>query len=185
MVNQCKKGNPNSIEWLYKKFYGYLMGVTLRYVSSREVAEELVNDSFMKIFRNIENFVFPQEEEHCSKMFRAWMARITSRTAMDYLRKPAPAISSEDISEFYQIAIQEEILTPMNVKDILFLLYELPDIQRLIFNLHEIEGYRHDEIAIQLGIDEKVSRVYLSRARQKLRILYHKKSRATYENGRI
>ncbi|RZJ85195.1 MAG: RNA polymerase sigma factor [Chryseobacterium sp.] len=175
----CIKQNHKSVEWLYKSFYGYLMGVALRYVENREAAEEVVNDSFMKILKNLDNFVFPEEREFRLKSFRSWMARITSRTALDHMRIPHKKLKMTDISLAAEVQYEEGVLADIYAKDIMEMLYLLPEIQRIIFNLHELEGYRHDEIARDLGIEENVSRSYLSRARSKLKILYKKNINAT------
>ncbi|TCD28654.1 RNA polymerase sigma factor [Pedobacter psychrodurus] len=174
----CIKQDDKSIEWLYRSFYGYLMGVALRYMENREVAEEVVNDSFMKILRNLDGFVFPDEKEIRMRSFKGWIARITSRTALDQIKIPYQKLKMTDISLAADVEYNESVLETIHAKDIMALLYLLPDIQRIIFNLHEIEGYRHEEIARDLGIEENVSRSYLSRARSKLKKLYHKNIKA-------
>ncbi|RYE28128.1 MAG: RNA polymerase sigma factor, partial [Sphingobacteriales bacterium] len=86
VIRGCLKGESKSKEMVYKSYYGYLIGVILRYVNDRNDAEELVNDSFIKIFKSIAQFSFPKNEIEAQKAFKGWMARISSRTAIDFLR---------------------------------------------------------------------------------------------------
>jgi RNA polymerase sigma-70 factor (ECF subfamily) len=165
-------GEEESGEWLYKTYYGYLMGIVLRYLKETAQAEELVNDSFMKIFKNLHGFIAPDDPEMLPKAFKAWVARITSRTVIDHLRISKNRRHSEELTEFHFPEGQVTVLDKLNAGDILKLLDELPQLQRVIFNMHEIEGYKHEEIASAMQIPVKNSRVYLARAKDRLRLLY-------------
>ncbi|MES2417577.1 MAG: RNA polymerase sigma factor [Bacteroidota bacterium] len=159
---------------IYKSFYGYLMAVILRYVKDRNDAEEIVNDTFIKIFKSIVQFVPPADKTALEKAFKAWIAKIGSRTAIDFLRSKRVFLSIEEITEAQIPETLVNVVSALHVKDILKLIESLPEIQGLIFNLFEIEGFSHSEIAKLLDIPESSSRVYLTRAKQKLRILYSK-----------
>ncbi|RZK41544.1 MAG: sigma-70 family RNA polymerase sigma factor [Pedobacter sp.] len=175
----CLHNNTNK-EMIYKSFYGYLMAIVLRYVNERDDAEELVNDAFMKIFNAVNQFNFPKNKEEHQKAFKAWISKIASRTAIDFLRTKRNLLSLDDIVEEQEPLTEINIVTALNVKDILKLLDALPETQKLIFNLYEIEGFSHDEIAKTLNIPESSSRVYLTRAKNKLRLLYSKTIADTY-----
>ncbi|EDM36292.1 putative RNA polymerase ECF-type sigma factor [Pedobacter sp. BAL39] len=176
----CLKNDNKSKEVVYKSFYGYLMGVVFRYVSDRNDAEELVNDSFIKIFKNLSQFAHPRDEDALTKAFKGWIAKISSRTAIDFIRSRRALVYMDDFTEAEQPITEWNALTKLNVQDILRLLNGLPELHRLVFNLYEIEGYAHDEIAKLLSIPESSSRVYLTRAKQKLRVLYSNTSVGTY-----
>jgi RNA polymerase sigma-70 factor (ECF subfamily) len=173
-IKGCLKNDNKSKEMVYKSFYGYIIGVVLRYVNNRDDAEELANDTFIKIFKNISQFSFPSESTELQKAFKGWVARISSRTAIDFLRSKKTFTSIDDIAEGDQPITQLNAITQLNVQDILRLLNALPETQRLIFNMYEIEGFSHDEISRTLNISESSSRVYLTRAKTKLRDLYAK-----------
>lgn len=170
----CLRNQNKSKEMIYKSFYGYLLAVILRYVKGRDDAEELVNDTFIKIFNAIGQFKMPGQKEDNQRAFKAWISTIASRTAIDFLRTKKELVSIEEVVEEREPLTEVNIITALNVKDILKLLDALPEIQRIIFNLYEIEGYSHDEIAKTLNIPESSSRVYLTRAKNKLRMLYAK-----------
>ncbi|NRF38497.1 RNA polymerase sigma factor [Pedobacter foliorum] len=172
IIAGCLKNDNKSKEMIYKSFYGYLMGVVLRYVNDRNDSEELVNDSFIKIFKGINQFSLPKDNTETQKAFKGWIARISSRTAIDFLRTKKTHLYMDDISEDQQPLTQVNAVTQLNVQDILKLLSQLPETHRLIFNMYEIEGFSHDEISKMLNIPESSSRVYLTRAKNKLRELY-------------
>lgn len=176
----CLHHENKSKEVVYKSFYGYLIAVVLRYVNDRNDAEELVNDVFIKVYKAIPQFNFPKNKEEHEKAFKAWIAKIASRTAIDFLRTKRSILSIDDIVEEQEPLTEINIISALNVKDILKLLDALPETQKMIFNLFEIEGFSHDEIAKLLNIPESSSRVYLTRAKNKLRALYSKTLINTY-----
>lgn len=162
LVKKCKSGDLKYQELLYKQFYGYAMGVGMRYLSNRDDAMEVVNDSFIKVFKGIESFKETQP-------FKAWLRRIVVNTSIDCRRKNSKHSELLDIEQADYVGKPAEVLDHMSAKDILKLLDSLPEIHRMVFNLYEIDGYNHDEIGNMLNIPVSSSRVYLSRAKEKLR----------------
>ena len=157
---------------MYKSFYGYLMGIILRYTKNASDSEELVNDSFIKIFKHVGTFKAPKNPEELQRSFKGWIAQIASRTAIDKIRSAKAQFYVDDLKEEEHPATQASVTSELHVSDILNLLNLLPDTQRLVFNLYEIEGFAHEEISKMLGIPESSSRVYLTRSKNKLRTLY-------------
>ena len=164
LIQQCKNGDLKHLEMLYKYFYGYAMGVGLRYSNSRDDALEIVNDAFIKAFGDIKNY-------HADKPFKAWLRRIIVNTAIDRYRKERKYLVNIDLDDAMHIGYQAMVLQQLNANDILKLLDQLPDAHRMVFNLYEIDGYDHNEIAAMMGITASSSRVYLGRAKEKLRML--------------
>ncbi|WP_207423635.1 RNA polymerase sigma factor [Desertivirga brevis] len=162
LVQKCKSGELKYQEKLYKHFYGYAMGVSLRYLSERDDALEVVNDSFIKVFKAIQFYNETQP-------FKAWLRRIVVNTAIDLRRKNMKFQNNVDIEEAVYVGRQAEAVEQLSAKDILRLLDALPEVQKTVFNLYEIDGYSHDEIGDMLNIPVSTSRVYLSRAKEKLR----------------
>ncbi|MFT4095308.1 MAG: RNA polymerase sigma factor [Niabella sp.] len=174
ILKGCQNNREHHKEALYKGFYGYVKGVVIRYVNDYHFAEELVNDSFIKIFNNLSSFNALDGNADISNPFKAWIARIASRTAIDFLRKRKTDFDSEEVTEGHA-PLQAAQVTFTEAKDILKLLNELPQTQKTIFNLYEIEGFTHQEISGLLAIPENVSRSYLSRAKNRLKALYIEK----------
>lgn len=149
------------------------MGVAIRYIANRDSAREVVNDSFMKAFKHLEAFVC-DDEENFGRVFKAWLAKITVRTALNEIRKNKSSLYHEELSDEHALAYSEDYYDKLHVEDIMRLLDSLLPMHKTVFNLYEIEGFNHEEIAEVLEIPSSSSRVYLTRAKEKLRSLYHK-----------
>jgi RNA polymerase sigma factor (sigma-70 family) len=164
LISQCKKGSLKHQEMLYKHFYGFAMGIALRYCLNRDDAMEAVNDSFIKVFNTLNNY-------DTGKPFKAWLRTIVVNTAIDRRRKELKHQLNIDIDNAAPISGQNYVIENLHAQDILKLMDKLPAVQRTIFNLYEIDGYSHDEIAGMIAIPASSSRVYLTRAKDKLRKL--------------
>jgi RNA polymerase sigma factor (sigma-70 family) len=174
ILDGCRKDSVRHKEALYKGYYGYVKGVVIRYVNDHQVAEELTDDSFIKVFNNISNFNHNGQSANISLSFKSWTAKIASRTAIDFLRKKKIDFYTDEVND-RQIPISQNGQTSLQeAKDIMKLLNHLPDTQKTVFNLYEIEGFSHEEIAGFLAIPVNVCRVYLSRAKNRLKNLYEK-----------
>ncbi|MGO3108799.1 MAG: RNA polymerase sigma factor [Sphingobacterium sp.] len=161
-----------SKSFLYKKYYGYVMAVVGRYVAMEMEAQEAANESFVKAFRKLETFQMHEDDDILDRTFRSWLARIAVNTSIDLLRAKKTTYTYDEVSEENLLSHSVMINDQLAVDDIMKLLQRLPDIQRAIFNLFEIEGFTHEEIGKKLDIPESTSRTYLTRAKHKLRKLY-------------
>lgn len=172
-VQRCaQKGDERSKEFIYKNCYGYVRAITMRYVKNEYDAEELTNESFMRAFGKIGTFSNSDSGERFEKSFRAWLARIAVNISIDFLRAQKPFVALENVSEGDYEQQRVEVTGNLHVEDIMRLLLQLPEMQRTIFNLYEVEGYSHEEVSKLLTIPESTSRTYLARAKKKLRELY-------------
>lgn len=164
LIEECQQGSVKHQEMLYKHFFGFAMGIALRYTTARDEAMSIVNDSFMKVFATIDRYVFETS-------FRGWLRRIVVNTALDYYRRSARYEISTvrlDESESQLAPSDAGIISQLTAEAILSLLAQLPAQYRIVFNLYELEGYTHEEIAGQLGLSVSSSRVYLTRAKEQL-----------------
>lgn len=164
IISRCKKGDLVYQEMLYKHFYGFTMGVALRYCLNKDDAIEVVNDGFIKVFSSIGYY-------QMDKPFKAWLRTIIVHTAIDRRRKEMKHQANTDLDNASNISTSAYILENLSANDILKLIGSLPHLHRTIFNLYEIDGYSHDEISELMGIPASSSRVYLTRAKEKLRKL--------------
>jgi len=162
LISQCRKGSLKHQEILYKHFYGFAMGVGLRYCFNRDDAMEVVNDTFIKVFKAIKSY-------ENGKSFKAWFRTIIIHTAIDRRRKDLKHQLNIELDNAVQLNSTMQATDRLNVQEILKLMDTLPALQRTIFNLYEIDGYSHDEIGVMLSIPVSSSRVYLSRAKEKMR----------------
>jgi RNA polymerase sigma factor (sigma-70 family) len=173
LIEQCKTGNLKYQEILYKQYYGFAMGIGLRYSLNREDALEAINDAFIKVFKNINSY-------NSDKPFKAWLATLVINTAIDRRRKELKYLWNVDLEDMVLVHHLVSSLENLNAQDILNLLKQLPPMHAAIFNLYEIDGYSHEEIAKMLGIAVSSSRVYLTRAKEKLKkllliVTYHER----------
>lgn len=166
VIEDCVKRDKKAQEILYKKFYGYALSVSLLYCANREDAVETVNDSFMKVFSKIGKF-------DRSKSFKAWLRKIVINSSIDKVRKQTLVLASMEDIPAETSAVTAETLSYLSSKDIIAMVNNLPQIHKLVFCLFDMEGFSHEEIAKRLSISESSSRVYLTRARKRLRELYH------------
>lgn len=166
--------SERSKAFIYKTYYGYVMAVVIRYIKFEMEAEEVTNESFVKVFKKLSSFVQHEDDEALERMFKSWMARIAVNTSIDALRskKQMKFVDDEDDIELQKLSVSMD--SRLEVDDILKLLDGLSLIQKTIFNMYEIEGYSHEEIGQALGIPDSTSRTYLMRAKERLRELYRK-----------
>lgn len=168
IANGCRKGDNAARRELYERFGRRLYGICRRYVSDPSAAEDVLHDSFLKIFSSFDKFDWRGEGS-----LRAWMERVTVNTALEYLRKNSKLMFST-VSDTLRDKAQDDAFVAaesarMVPKDILArFIAELPDGYRTVFNLYCIEGYSHRDIAAVLGINEKSSSSQLSRAKSAL-----------------
>jgi len=174
IIQGCLRKKEKSQEMLYKRFFGYALRVALIYNRNRENALETVNDSFVKVFNQIDRY-------DNTMPFKSWLSKIVVNTSIDRFRKSKKDIQFDDRETFFVPDESPNILSHLSAEDILGLLNKLPEIQRMVFSLYEIEGYSHDEISSLLSIPENSSRVYLTRAKKRLRELFEMLFSTRYE----
>lgn len=164
LVEGVKERKVGFQELLYKHFYGYAFNIARLKTYSREEAVDIMNDSFIKVFATIDNFSPDQS-------FKAWIRKIIINTAIDSYRKNKKHYYHLDIEKVDLPDVNESVIDKLNAEDILEMLDSLPKMHRMVFNLYEIEGFSHKEIAKELDIKISSSRTFLTRAKHKLRIL--------------
>ncbi|MGI9542993.1 MAG: RNA polymerase sigma factor [Cyclobacteriaceae bacterium] len=147
---------------LYKHFYGYAMSICLMYSSSKEDAVEVLNDGFLKVFKNL---------DHQKKIgsLKAWIRRIMVNTAIDRLRKDKRQLDQVPLEKIAYQLVSTIDPDDSYAQEILKMVQELSPAIRTVFNLYVIEGYSHKEISKNLNVTESTSRAHLSEANKKLR----------------
>ena len=157
------KGDRKSQEKLYKSFFGYAMGICMRYTKNKDEAIEVCNDGFLKVFLKGEQF----DEKY---PFKAWLKRIMVNTAIDFNRKNIKHANHENIETAYNVTSNYETAEDkLGYDQLLLLVQKLNPSYREVFNLFAIDGYSHEEISGLLKIPVGTSKSKLSRARESLR----------------
>ncbi|MCI0751942.1 MAG: RNA polymerase sigma factor [Flammeovirgaceae bacterium] len=163
LLQNCIKGDAKAQRILYDLFKSRLMGLCRRYTHTREEAQDVLQETFIKIFRKLHQLESPEKLE-------GWVKSIAVRTAINSYRKTKKelllSIPEEDgVDTTAELTIVSHFTDEFLIK----VINDLPDGCRLVFNLFEIEGYNHGEIAEMLGISEGTSRSQLHHAKSLLK----------------
>lgn len=159
LIKGCIAGDRHFQTQLYDLYAPKMLGVCMRYVRSKEEAEEILLEGFLRVFTYIRKF-------EGSGSFEGWIRKIMVNCALARCRHK---IHLSPVAEFNKtipdIASSPDAISELSAKELLQLIQTLPTAYRLIFNLHVFEGYTHREIAETLGISEGTSKSNLSDAR--------------------
>ena len=169
LIAKCAKGDLKSQRELYDRYASRLMPMALRYAKSREDAEDILQDAFIKIFKNLKSF-------RGESQFATWMKRIVINTAINHNRKKLYSEPMMDIEKTTLYVDHDLILSNFHFTELIAMIQKLPTGCRTIFNLFAIEGYGHKEIAEQLEISEGTSKSQYARARALMRRTYRMSS---------
>lgn len=164
-INACEKSRRK----LYDQYAPKMFGVCVRFAKTNAEAEDLLQEGFIKIFKNLNTY-------RNDGRLEAWMRRVIINTAINYYKRKRPCLTDFDHTEIQDRQYyNENIIDQLSYQDILGAIRELPNGYRMVFNLNVIEGYTHREIGKILNISENTSKSQLSRAKkvlqQKLRKL--------------
>ena len=163
IFEQCKRNNARAQRDLYDLFRARLMGLCRRYAKDRDDAQDMLQETFIKIFSRIQQVTSADSLE-------PWMKTIAVHTAIDHYKKKKRSdvmISPNDV-EVADTAY-ELILDNLSDEYLITAVNELPEGCRMVFNLSVVEGYQHQEIADMLGITISTSRSQLHYAKQLLK----------------
>jgi RNA polymerase sigma-70 factor (ECF subfamily) len=168
LVNGCRKNNRVYQHALYERYSSRMFSVCLRYASDRMLAEDFLQEGFIRVFTKIDQY-------KNSGSLEGWIKRIMVNTALQHIRRAKQEPPSVDSEEGLMIAdTSESALDTLAADEVLALVAKLPAGYRLVFNLYVLEEYTHQEIAAELGISEGTSKSQLARARQHLQKMLKK-----------
>ena len=159
IIQLAIENNRQAQQLIYNKFSPKMLSVCRQYIKDIQIAEDLMITAFMKVFTNLKKF-----ENKGS--FEGWIRRIIINECISFIRVDKKVTFLED--SYYKENGFNSIESNFSVEDIQFLIDNLPDGYKMIFNLYAIEGYKHHEIATMLGINEGTSKSQLSHARKML-----------------
>lgn len=161
VIVDCKKNKRKAQVELYNHYAPLLLGVCSRYVHDVSEAQDILQDSFLKIFKGIKDY---SGKGH----FENWMKRIVVNTAITHFHKEKKHYYHEELEDVSESEVRMDFSPDkeFEAKELYQLLKTMPDGYRLIFNLYAIEGYKHREIADKLKIDESTSKSQYLRAKK-------------------
>ena len=159
LLKGCLEKDRKCQEQLYRKYSRKMYAICQAYARDKDMAQDILQDSFVKVFLKINTF-------ERGNSLEGWIRRIVTNTAIDYFRQSRKLNNFIELEEVHsQKVADDSINKTINVEEILYFLRKLPEGARVIFNLYAIEGYSHKEIADRLSISEGTSKSQYSRAK--------------------
>ncbi len=164
LVARCRKDDREAYRQLYKMYNRAMYNVGYRIVNDADEAKDVLQDSFISAFNNLDNY-------RGDASFGAWLKRIVVNKAINLVRKRRfdrlPENESWDVKDEQ---VQDELEGfPFSVDKVRKAIEALPDGYRVVLSLYLLEGYDHSEIAEILGITESTSKSQFNRSKKKLK----------------
>lgn len=163
LLRGCLENDRRLQKQLYQKYFKPMFQICLSYSGDRIEAKDILQEAFIKVFTNLENF-------DSKNSLGGWIRRIVTNTAIDYFRSRKRLVF---LDEFPDEPAEEErgsfSFQDLTSDIILHYVKQLPDGARVVFNLFAVEGLPHKEIAEKLNITEGTSKSQYKRARNLLK----------------
>jgi RNA polymerase sigma-70 factor (ECF subfamily) len=173
LIDACQANDRSAQATLYKRYYGKMMALCMRYVKNRDDAMSVLNYGFLKVYKSLSTYEY-------NGSFDGWVYKIVYNSILDQLRSNMRDMKTSELSEATEtLSYDSSGLQNLMVEDLYKLLDALPDSTRIVFNLFAIEGYKHEEIADLLKISAGTSKWHVNQARTILKSLllnHHKAS---------
>lgn len=161
IVAACLKGREDAHRMLFGMYFPYAKSIATRYSSDDDEAREIINDSFLKVFKNLVMYDF-------GLPFRAWLRTIVVHTSIDYFRRKKKYAILSFQEQLPETQVSETIIDRMSAEEIMILVRRLSPAYRTVFMMYVVDGFNHREIAELLNINEGTSKSNLSKARIRL-----------------
>jgi len=166
ILKGCREGKRIAQKQLYEKYVSSMLAICLRYSKSRDEAEDLIQEGFLKIFHNINTY-------RKRGSLEGWIKRIMINHALNQYKKNRKIPYAEDVDEINESEIlffdeEAEYIEPVPAETLLTMIQTLPEGYRMVFNLYVFEKYSHKEIAEAMNISENTSKTQLMKARRQL-----------------
>ncbi len=169
LIKACIKGNRKAQFSLYGQYKTYLYGICLRYAKSPQEAQDILQEGFFSILRDIKQF-------SGQSPLRAWMRKVMVNAALMHIRKHRKIeFSALEVDKLDHIHYSEDTFQIMDrANAVIHLIQQLPVSYQTVFNLRAMEGYSFREISQQLGANEATLRSHFLRARKQLQQILNK-----------
>lgn len=166
LIRACQRQDPKAQRMMYERFAPKMLGVCRRYIQRLEIAEEMLSNGFVKLFRNLDQY------QHKGS-FEGWIRQIMVRECLDHIKvQKGIWLDIDSMPEQQERSDNFSTDHDVNLQELLELVDTLPPGYRTVFNLYALEGYKHHEIGTELGISENTSKTQLMKARELLQKRY-------------
>lgn len=167
IINGCAANDAKSQRIFYDRYLGYALKISFRYAGSYENAANAANDAFIRIFKGFKKIEI-RDTENAEAMLMGWIRKIVINVSIDYMRKESLIMERTNMYGNIWPNITDNTNAGDNqlmYKELIELIRKLSPAYRVVFNLHVIDGYSHQEIAAMLGISAGTSKSNLSKAK--------------------
>ncbi len=162
ILSGCRKSDRRSQELLYRHFAKKMYAICLSYAGERPMAQDILQESFIKVFKNIKQYKNDGSLE-------GWIRKIVSNTAIDHIRRKKRTDEYNEVDQNDPgTHTSNAAMNIIGFNELMEQVGRLPEGARLIFNLHALDGFTHKEIAQKLEITEGTSKSQFNRARKLL-----------------
>ena len=162
ILKGCLKNNREAQKSLFDLFAPKMMAVSMRYTKNKEEAEDVLQESFIKVFKKIDSFKGDGSLE-------GWIRTIVVNTALRHLENKKREVEQVAIEPYTAIPGINDIISSLDYQILIKLVNDLPQGYKMVFTLYAIEGFKHSEIAEKLSISVGTSKSQLARARDLLK----------------
>jgi RNA polymerase sigma factor (sigma-70 family) len=165
-LKACMQGDRLAQQRFYERFKGRMFAVCLRYANSREDAEDVLQEGFVRVFRDLYQY-------SGAGHFEGWVRKIFVNTALQHLQKQKRGPMLVELNEYDVADDSVPVFDTQEppARQMIQLMHKMPPGFRAVFNLYVVEGYSHPEIAEILDISVGTSKSQLLRAKQHFRKL--------------
>lgn len=163
IIQACKRNDRKAQELLYRNYFVLVKSLCLRYTQDEDQLIIVINDSFLKVFKNIHQY-------QARGSFKAWIRKIAYHAVCDYFRKENKYLKNIFFQSKDQ-PVATEAIHDLYYADLMDVVKRLPQVTREVFVKYAVEGYTHKEIAAQLGFSDGTSKWHLFQARKKMKEL--------------
>lgn len=161
LIAGCVRENRQCQQELFMRYSGKMLIVAMRYARHQMEAEDIVQESFIKVFDHISSF-------QNAGSFEGWIRKIVVNTALKKHSRKSFKNEKIGLEENHDLPLDPSVYNDLSIQDLMEIISKLPDGYKIVFNLYAIEGYSHKEISELLGIQESTSRSQLVKARKML-----------------
>ena len=163
IISKIKAGDALAFKKLYEHYAPKFKGIAFRYVGNENEANDLIQETFVKIYKSVNSYKGDGN-------FEGWMKRILVNSCLNYIKREKKYAFDFDTTLVEQPSTKwDSAISEMSFEEIVAVINRLPVGYKTVFNLAVFDGYSHKEIGEMIGITESASRSQLSKAKNKLK----------------
>lgn len=168
ILEACKRGNTNAQRQFYERFKDKMFVLCLRYANSREDAEDLLQEGFVTVFRDLHQY-------KGSGNLEGWVRKVILNVVLQHLRKQKQLFQTVELKNLdIEDEVEDTHFEEQTAKNLIRLMQQLPAGFRTVLNLYVLEGYSHQQIAKALNISVGTSKSQLNRAKKLMKAMIEK-----------